>query len=446
MWYPVGDGATRLGRGPENDIVVQGSDAASVSLRHLEICRDAAGFRIRDLDSTNGTYVNGERVWEADLSAPSTIRLGPEGPELAFVISPAASTDLNKTVEIPKSATPPAAGAYDKLLSEAVARARRARDIGFGDQTMSIMREALERAVRHSSRRFRLVIWVLAVGLVGVCGGAAWNVSKLRAEKRLIDQRIRQTEAELEKARGSAESDQLIARLAEYQDQARQLERNPLYRVGVREKQDFVTEEIRALMAEFGAEVYSVPPEFVERVDHYIQQYLGPDRPLVEAALRRGAPQLKTMRRLLREEQLPSDLAYIPLVESALAPAQASAAGALGPWQFTPATARAFGLRVDSRVDERLDLTKSTQAGCRYLRALILDFGSGSSVMLALAAYNLGPGRVKQAVLNTVRDPIKQRNFWYLYRMQALPAETREYVPKVVAAIIIGRNPRHFGF
>jgi membrane-bound lytic murein transglycosylase D len=65
--------------------------------------------------------------------------------------------------------------------------------------------------------------------------------------------------------------------------------------------------------------------------------------------------------------------------------------------------------------------------------------------MLALAAYNLGPGKVKRA-MRTVNDPIKQRNFWYLYRTKALPAETREYIPKTIAAIIIGRNPEKLGF
>ncbi|MGA1995621.1 MAG: transglycosylase SLT domain-containing protein, partial [Bryobacteraceae bacterium] len=98
------------------------------------------------------------------------------------------------------------------------------------------------------------------------------------------------------------------------------------------------------------------------------------------------------------------------------------------------------------RVDERKDLVPSTLAACKYLRDLILDFGAGSSVMLALAAYNSGTAKVKEAVSRTVRDPIKQRNFWYLYRVRALPLETREYVPKVFAAILIGRDPRHFGF
>jgi len=152
------------------------------------------------------------------------------------------------------------------------------------------------------------------------------------------------------------------------------------------------------------------------------------------------------MRRILVEEQLPPDFAYVPLVESGLAPHQNSAAGAAGPWQFTPITARAFGLRVDAQVDEREDLKKSTRAACSFLRQLLLDFGTGSSVMLALAAYNLGPAKVKQAVTKSVEDPIKQRNFWYLYRVRAVPPETREYVPKVIAAMVIGRHPERFGF
>jgi membrane-bound lytic murein transglycosylase D len=216
-------------------------------------------------------------------------------------------------------------------------------------------------------------------------------------------------------------------------------------RLGSRNSGDYLIRELRAVMAEFGAEVYSIPPDFVERVSHYIEIDLGPNRPLVSRALNEAGPQVRLVRHVLEEEQLPPDLAYIPLVESAVTTDQASAAGAAGPWQLMAPTARAFGLRVDAEVDERKDLLKSTQASSRILRSLILDFGTGSSVMLALAAYNLGPSRVKQAVVKNVRDPIKQRNFWYLYRTRALPAETREYVPKVFAAIVIGRDPRHFG-
>ena len=151
------------------------------------------------------------------------------------------------------------------------------------------------------------------------------------------------------------------------------------------------------------------------------------------------------MRRILGEAHLPQDLAYMAVVESAVTNGQKSEAGAAGMWQLTAPTAKAYGLRVDRVLDERLDVCKSTVAACKILRELILDFGAGSSVMLALAAYNSGSTKVKQGI-RKVTDPIKQRNFWYLYRIHALPPETREYVPKVIAAMIIARNPRQFGF
>jgi soluble lytic murein transglycosylase-like protein len=453
--HELGDGAASVGRGPQNDIVIQGTDVASVSLQHLEIRSENSGFRIHDLESTNGTYLNGERITEAELSPPAIIRLGSQGPELAFVTEEPAPAEMDRTQALPEGILPlqPAeeaaapGGTYEGLLSAAVARARHARLKGIGDQTMTIMRETLRVALRHTSRRLHLAIVVLVAGLAAIAGGAGWKIAALNHEKRAIDGHIHEIEAQLAKTtEAPAQSDLLITQLADYQKQAEQLEQSLLYRVGPHEKEDFLTIEIRTLLAEFGAEVYSVPPEFTERVGHYIEQYQGPDRPLIAKALNGAAPQIRAMRQILEREQLPPDLAYIPLVESALAPGQSSAAGALGPWQLTAATGRSLGLRIDKETDERNNLLKSTRASCRYLRELILDFGNGSSVMLALAAYDLGPTKVKQAIIATVHDPIKQRNFWYLYRVNALPKETREYVPKVVAAMIIGRNPRHFGF
>ena len=454
--YALGDGPISIGRGPQNDVVIQGSDVASVSLQHLEIRREDAGFRIRDLDSTNGTYLNGERITEADLSPPAVIRLGSQGPELAFVTEEPAPAEMDRTQAIPEGIPAPQpaeeaaapGGTYEGLLSEAVARARHARMKGIGDQTMTIMRETLQAALRHTSRRLNLAIVVLVLGLAATAGGAAWKIAALNHDKRAIDQHIHDIETQLAKTtEAPAQSDRLITQLTDYQNRAEQLEHSLFYRyIGLHEKEDFLTGEIRTLLAEFGAEVYSVPPEFTERVGHYIEQYQGPNRPLIAKALNGAAPQLKTMRQILEREQLPPDLAYIPLVESALAPGQLSAAGAAGPWQLTAVTGRALGLRIDKETDERTNVVKSTRASCRYLRELILDFGSGSSVMLALAAYDLGPTKVKQAIIATVHDPIKQRSFWYLYRVNALPKETREYVPKVVAAMIIGRNPSHFGF
>jgi membrane-bound lytic murein transglycosylase D len=243
----------------------------------------------------------------------------------------------------------------------------------------------------------------------------------------------------------SAETDQLITRLNQYEGEARALQSNLLYRAASFEHEETVMQEIRALMREFGAETYSIPQEFRDEVYRFIRHYEGPDKPHMERALGEARKDIDQMRRIFEEDNLPPDLAYIPLVESALSSHSTSPAGAVGLWQFTPATAKGLGLKVGGGVDERLNAAKSTHAASKYIRDLILDFGSGSSVMLALAAYNLGPSRVKMAV-RKVDDPIKQRNFWYLYRVRAVPPETREYVPKVIAVMIIGRHPQRFGF
>jgi pSer/pThr/pTyr-binding forkhead associated (FHA) protein len=414
---------------------------------------DGGLWLIRDVGSTNGTYVDGEQITEAELRLQSVIRLGNNGPEFVVMPEQPATAELDRTLVVPAgivlgAALPepdPATGGHETLLSEAVQLARRARAAGMGDQTLTLMRNVLSQALRRNSGRFRLAIAVLVAVLVGLSAFGVWRFSVLQREKRAIDEHIRQVESRLAKDETPQEAERLISELSTYQDEARSLERSVLYRYAVRQKESFINQEIRTIMTELGAETYSVPPEFEQRVNQHIEHYQGPDRPLMEHALNEFSGKLTVIRAMLEADKLPPDLAYIPLVESALVQNQVSGAGAVGPWQLTSATARALGLRVDGGVDERLDLHKATRAGCRYLRNLILDFGVGSSVMLALAAYNLGPTRVKQATTK-VEDPIKQRDFWYLYRARALPAETREYVPKVFAAIIIGRNPDRFGF
>jgi len=445
------DDVTRVGRGPENDLVID--ESTVVSVRHLEIRRDGDAYRVFDAQSTNGTYLNGQPVHEALIEPPATIQLGTGGPELAFLIDLPAHADLNETMVVSAPAAPHVTSAaadpshtHDELLSHAVARARMARRTGMGDQTMVIMRELLKTALHRTRRRFKRTIAVLTVALLVAVGYSIWRIQDLRREKAALDAEIQRIEALLAKSGpDAAERERLVDRLNVYQSQARALQTNLLYRFGVRQQEEFLQQEIKALLAEFGAEVYSIPPEFEQQVQRYIEQYQGPNRPHMVKALGEARHHLDTIRSAFQKDMLPPDLGYMVLVESAFNNQDSSPAGAAGYWQFTPSTARAFGLKVTSEVDERLDLRKSTRAACQYMRELILDFGAGSSVMLALAAYNSGPPRVKQAI-RKVSDPIKQRDFWYLYRVRALPAETREYVPKVIAAMIIGRNPEKFGF
>ena len=447
---------TRIGRAPDNDLVIQGVETGTVSLHHLEIHRVVVEgrpvFRARDLGSTNGTFLNGGRIEEAVIDSNTPIRLGAQGPEISLVFEEPPSLELDRTTAIPSEIISAASNGssepnntYEHLLTEGVKRVRHARAHGLAGQTMTIMRETLDHALRRASKRFQVIIGVLAIGLIGVSGYATWRIARLNQEKLAIDKHIAELEAQVQKAASTDEANRLISQINSYEAAGEELQRDLLYRLGRRDK-DPVTTEIRGLMAEFGAEAYSVPPEFTERVKYYIQQYQGPDRPLMSRALGTAAGQISTMRQVMEEQHLPPDLSYVPVVESALQPPSHSRAGAVGLWQFTAITAKQYGLHITDQVDERENTLKSTRAACHYLRDLILDFGSGSSVMLALAAYNLGPSKVKQAIGKVVADPIKQRNFWYLYRVRALPLETREYVPKVIAAMIIARDAGRFGF
>jgi pSer/pThr/pTyr-binding forkhead associated (FHA) protein len=413
--FALREGITRVGRSPQNDVVVDGPDAATVSQQHVEIHANAQGFRVLDLGSTNGTYLNGAAVAESPVKPPAVIRLGSTGPLFALLLEREEPAAADRTVISPRPEevepeTPapsraaagdrPASteGTFDTLLSDAVRRARQARSSGrpanstfAGNQTLMIMREALFRALDTSRRKARRIIALLTIVLLVVTTSAAWKIWDLRRTSRAIDTRLQELEQRLQQASGdpSADVDKLIAELDSYQGEARQLRAHLLFGLLGSGPQDPIEREIRTLMAEFGAEVYSVPPEFTRQVKHHLTRYQGPERPHMQHALGEGQRHLSMVKQILESQHLPQDLAYIPIVESALRGNSQSPAGAAGPWQFTPSTARGYGLRVEGGVDERQDWRKSTLAACRYLRELILDFGAGSSIMLALAAYNL---------------------------------------------------------
>jgi membrane-bound lytic murein transglycosylase D len=140
-----------------------------------------------------------------------------------------------------------------------------------------------------------------------------------------------------------------------------------------------------------------------------------------------------------RAEGLPLDLAYIPLIESAFKPSALSRAKARGVWQFMRGTALENGLKADWYLDERADTVKATQAAAKYLKTL---YGMFEDWHLAMASYNGGPGRVKRALTRS-----RKNDFWQLSASSRyLPRETREYVPMILAAVIIAKNPAQYGF
>jgi len=142
----------------------------------------------------------------------------------------------------------------------------------------------------------------------------------------------------------------------------------------------------------------------------------------------------------LRKHNLPSELGYVVWVESSFNPVAESPAGAAGLWQFMPETAREYGLKVshDQKIDERYDPEKATEAAAQYFRALLRMFGS-DRYLLALASYNTGQNRVERLKIAAAVRRSRKADFWHLH--EKLPQETVDYVPKIIAAIIVGRNP-----
>ena len=194
-----------------------------------------------------------------------------------------------------------------------------------------------------------------------------------------------------------------------------------------------------AVAADLQTIVHDIPIPVNAKVLRYVEAFQGRLHDFLTEGLSRGAQYLPMIQDVFRAEGLPLDLAYVPLIESAFKPTALSRAKARGVWQFMRGTALENGLQADWYIDERADPEKATVAAAKYLKTLYGMFGDWH---LAMASYNGGPGRVQRALKRSRKD-----DYWDVTKSAAfLPRETREYVPMILAAIIIAKNPAQYGF
>jgi membrane-bound lytic murein transglycosylase D len=185
--------------------------------------------------------------------------------------------------------------------------------------------------------------------------------------------------------------------------------------------------------------VHDLPIEINDRVLGFLEYYTkGRGRNSMEVGLERMGRYQPMIEKVLKEEGVPLDLIYLCQAESAFEPRALSRAKAKGMWQFISSRGKEYGLRQTWWIDERSDPEKSTRAAARHLKDLYQQFGDW---YLAMAAYNSGPMRVQRAMQKTSGD-----NFWTLAEKKALPRETINYVPNILALTIIGKNPEKYGF
>jgi len=172
-------------------------------------------------------------------------------------------------------------------------------------------------------------------------------------------------------------------------------------------------------------------------IQQFINYYQGRNRGTMENGLRRSGQYMKLARKIFAEEGVPVDITWLGQVESAWKPKAMSWAAASGLWQFIPSTGRTYGLRQNAYIDERNSFEQATRASARHLKDLARRYNGNWE--LAMAAYNTGAGNIDRAISRA-----GTANFWMIYPYIA--QETRNYVPNILAVILIAKNPEKYGF
>ncbi|MGE5086667.1 MAG: lytic transglycosylase domain-containing protein [Bacillota bacterium] len=184
--------------------------------------------------------------------------------------------------------------------------------------------------------------------------------------------------------------------------------------------------------------IFDLPVTYNKKVSKWVAYYQGRGNKWFREWLQRSYKYMPFIQNELKKANLPTDLAYMVMIESGFAPNAISTSNAVGPWQFIEPTGNRYGLSKTWWLDERRDLKKSTIAAIKYLKDLYAEFGSW---YLVAASYNMGE--------NGLRRQIKKygtKDYWTLIKLSALPAETQEYVPKILAAMLISKAPNLYGF
>lgn len=508
--YLLHDGAISIGRSSSNSITMHSGEKA-VSGHHAIIYKSPDKIMIQDMQSTNGTFVNEDRINEKELSAGVMIGLGKTGPRLKLIVSetelatgqavesaPKESTGA-RTIEndgLEGKASSKSGGNTTRTASGIIPKSKHSESEPIIPQaesvTMDMERKLVEKRMdvddMHSlmkdEKRLEKILdrgeisdtqssllvsaygvrkktrnqWMLIVGIVSAVsllvilflGIRVYQYSQMLKKGLSLEEKLDIYEDKISKANNNPDINKnelakLILELEETKKQLASVKENLKEDDVVKFYTDTTEKLIDDIMMRFGETDYHIPEEMVNRVKYHISIYSGRLKSIIARYFQRKNIYFPMIRDVLERENLPLELAYISMLESGFNPKALSHAGARGLWQFMPATGRRYGLRVDDNVDERCNPKKATHAAAEYFKDLIAEFGGKSSLMLAMAAYNAGEGRVRGA-LRKIDDPMRNRDFWYIYRMGYLAEETNEYIPRVLALMIMDENPAKYGF
>ncbi|OLC78771.1 MAG: hypothetical protein AUG04_02730 [Deltaproteobacteria bacterium 13_1_20CM_2_69_21] len=484
----------RVGRAADCDVRFDKERDPKVSNHHAEFLFEDGCWFVVDTASTNGTLIEGRRVAKCRLRQGEQVQIGAGGPlvrvefdakdgsggamktEAATVTAieraeaarrgtPAridATSEMNKIATDLKENADTTTAKLAEIAAKKVAQERAKAGGMPSGKTMLIMASTMKQ-VQHSTKAKTAKRWVKVVALVA--GVAAVTVAVMgiviAQQKRQIEQLVKQKEhldKEIEAVEALMNEESDPERLASLEEKLNTLTGNAKSTLAALDKSDkrkaaalaesgdALDRQIREILAKFDASTYAVPLIFKERLKFHIDALVN--APNLKFVYRRKQRYWPMITREFSALGLPEEMAYVAWAETQFDPKAKSPVGAAGMWQMTTTTAQSYGLRVDANMDERYDPERETKAAARHLANLLAEYGT-DSFMLAMASYNRGEAGVRRVLHQIAREPggfrKEKRDFWHLYRLKKLPEETREYVPKVLAAAIVSRDAKKLG-
>ncbi len=433
-------GSTTLGRSPDNHIVVGRTHGSVVSSRHAVVVVHSSFCELEDLESSNGTFVNAERIRKVKLHDGDRVELGSGGPVFEFHCAAASRKHAHK----------PGKGS-DRILRK-LKRAEEGKRVG--EQTM-FMYQAVNKYYKR--KRWPLLILsgvVLAAALV--TGYLYYKTlgenQRLRAQAKALFYHLREQEAKQVEASLKSPGD--FEKYAHDRSAQEQAYDKFLKDLGLYEGKTPEQRAIMRLARRLGETDLDVPPDFYQATLNYVQRWRssGRLRRSLEHARERSLPQI--IRTALDQYGLPREFFFLPLQESDYRSnsvgIQTNSGIAKGMWQLIPSTAQDYSLKLGplkdvgeyDASDQRHDEVASTHAAVRYL-AYLYSTKAAASGLLVIASYNYGQTRIIRRLDELPNDP-RQRNFWNFYRNGWIPPETRDYVMAIFSAALICEKPELF--
>ena len=447
-----------IGREHDCDVRI---DDAHVSRKHVTVSFGNGRWRFRDQRSGNGVFVNGQRVDSASIDSALTIRLGLDGPLVTMELAP-------QGLPTPPPAPPPAAGETRIVASYAEKYfGTTTGEEHAGGQTLMI-RKAFQRVHKKQKRTYQGIVAVVALAGVTAAGYAYYGHRQIAKQQAValdlfyamksLDMEIAGVENRLA-ASGGAQNQDLVK---SYRERRRQMEINydrfisglKLYDHALTPQEQLILRVTRL----FGECETAAPPEYLAEVGNYIRSWQRTGTYAAAVKRARDMGYAKKIAEEFRKKDLPPQFFYLAMVESGFdefASGPPTRMGiAKGMWQFIPETAKRYGLTVGPLValrrpdvgDDRHQWEKATRAAAAYIKT-IYSTDAQASGLLVMASYNWGENRVIRMLQSMPANP-RERNFWKVLAQhrEQVPPETYNYVMSIVAAAVIGENPKLFGF